>query len=179
MRVWQYTSATPVLSCSHLGHRTVPRPSRQSGYITSRRYYTGSLYNISPVVIDFLFYGVDGRTRRCHFDSRISHRHPSWTLLDVSSCADVTPLPPPLDDGKSPMAKARRQLLALHDGRENPFPKHVVPRNFVDALRARTHVPASYAAAAAAAIIRAGLGGQFTLERATCYVSYNFTPHNP
>ena len=43
---------------------------------------------------------------------------------------------------------------------------HVVPRDFVDFLRARTHVPASYAATAAAAIIRAGLGGQFTLERA-------------
>ena len=80
--------------------------------------------------------------------------------------ADVTPLPPPLDDDKSPMAKARRQLLALRDDRENPFPKHIVPRDFVDFLRARTHVPASYAAAAAAAIIRAGLGGRFTLERA-------------
>ena len=63
--------------------------------------------------------------------------------------ADVTPLPPPLDNGKSPMAKARRQLLTLHDDRENPFPKHVVPRDFVDFLGARTHVPASYAATAA------------------------------
>ena len=80
--------------------------------------------------------------------------------------ADVTPLPPPLDDDKSPMAKARRQLLALRDDRENPFPKHVVLRDFVDFLRARTHVLASYAAAATAAIIRAGLSGQLTLERA-------------
>ena len=64
------------------------------------------------------------------------------------------------------MAKARRQLLALRDDREHPFPKHVVPRDFVDFLRARTHIPASYAATAAAAIVRAGLGGQSTLERA-------------
>ena len=94
------------------------------------------------------------------------------TILDVSNwCiwewdADVTPLPPLPDGDKSPMAKARRQLLALHDDRENPFPKHVVPRDFVDFLRARTHIPATYAATAAAAIIRAGLGGQFALERA-------------
>ena len=61
---------------------------------------------------------------------------------------------------------ARRQLLAFRDDRDHPFPKHVVPRDFVDFLRARTRVPASYAATAAAAIVRAGLGGQFTLERA-------------
>ena len=79
---------------------------------------------------------------------------------------DVTPLPPPLDGDKSPMAKARRQLLAFRDDRDHPFPKHVAPRDFVDFLRARTRVPASYAATAAAAIARAGLGGQFTLERA-------------
>ena len=64
------------------------------------------------------------------------------------------------------MAKARRQLLALRDDRERPFPKHVIPRDFVDFLRARTRVPAPYAATAAAAVVRAGLGGQFTLERA-------------
>ena len=64
------------------------------------------------------------------------------------------------------MAKSRRQLLALRDDVENPLPKHVIPRDFVDFLRARTHVPASYAYAtmAAAAIVRAaGLGGKFTL----------------
>ena len=88
--------------------------------------------------------------------------HPGMWECD----ADVIPLPPPLDGDKSPVAKARRQLLALHDDRENPFPKHVVPRGFVDFLRAWTHIPASYAATAAAAIIRAGLGGQFALERA-------------
>ena len=32
-----------------------------------------SSYHISPVEIDFLFFGVNGRTRRCHFGSRISH----------------------------------------------------------------------------------------------------------
>ena len=82
----------------------------------------------------------------------------------------MAPLPPPLDVDKSPMAKARRQLLTLHDDRENLFPKHIVLRDFVDFLRARTHVPASYAATAAAAIIRAGLGGQFELERARAAV---------
>ena len=103
------------------------------------------------------------------------HRHPSdfgsGPLGCVKLCIwewdpDVTPLPPPLDGDKSPMAKARRQLLAFRDDRDHPFPKHVVPRDFVDFLRARTRVPASYAATAAAAIVRAGLGGQFTLERA-------------
>ena len=48
----------------------------------------------------------------------------------------------------------------------NPFPKHSVPHDFVAFLRAHTRVPAAYAAMAAVAIIRAGLGGQFTLERA-------------
>ena len=80
---------------------------------------------------------------------------------------DVAPLPPPpLDDGKSPMATARRQLFVLHDDVEHPFPKHVIHRDFVGFLRAQTHVPAPYAAMAAVAIVRAGLGGQFTLERA-------------
>ena len=46
------------------------------------------------------------------------------------------------------------------------LPKHIVPRDFVAFLRARTYVPASYAATAAVAIIRAGLSGQFALERA-------------
>ena len=76
------------------------------------------------------------------------------------------PLPPPLDGDKSPMAKARRRLLALRDDRERPFPKHIIPHDLVDFLRARTRAPASYAANAAAAVVRAGLGGQFTLERA-------------
>ena len=66
------------------------------------------------------------------------------------------------------MAKSRRQLLALRGDVENPFTKHVIPRDFVDFLRARTHVPASYAhaAMAAAAIVRAAglhVGGKYTL----------------
>ena len=57
---------------------------------------------------------------------------------------DVALLPPPLDDGKSlPMAKSRRQLLALRGDVENPFSEHVTPRNFVGILRARTHAPVS------------------------------------
>jgi hypothetical protein len=79
--------------------------------------------------------------------------------------ADVTTLPP-LRDGNSPIAKLRRQLLAFRGNVDNPFPKHVIPRGFVDFLRERTHVPASYAATTAAAIIRAGLDEKFTLERA-------------
>ena len=46
------------------------------------------------------------------------------------------------------------------------FPKHIIPHDFVAFLRAHTRVPAAYAAMAAVAIVRAGLGGQFALERA-------------
>ena len=154
------------------------RPSDQAAAITPER-----VYHLTSVLNGIL---VPHQSRGDRFpllwrkwsDSSLPLRFtdiPPSSVLDPLRCvklciwewdADVTPLPPPLDGDKSPMAKARGQLLALHDDRENPFPKHAVPRDFVDFLRARTHIPASYAATAAAAIIRAGLGGQFTLERA-------------
>jgi hypothetical protein len=64
------------------------------------------------------------------------------------------------------VALARTRLLVLRKDTDNPFPKHIVPHNVVAFLRAHTHVPAAYAAMAAVAIIRAGLNGQFALERA-------------
>ena len=64
------------------------------------------------------------------------------------------------------MALARTRLLVLRNDTDNPFPIHVAPNDFVAFLRAHTHVPATYAAMAAVAIIRAGLNGQFALERA-------------
>ena len=53
---------------------------------------------------------------------------PPSSALDPLGCVklciwewdpDVTPLPPPLDGDKSPMAKARRQLLTLRDDKEH------------------------------------------------------------
>ena len=79
---------------------------------------------------------------------------------------ELVPSLPPSDNDKSAVALARTRLLVLRNGTDNPFPKHVVPHNFVAFLRAHTHVPAAYAATAAVMIIRAGLNGQFTLERA-------------
>ena len=79
---------------------------------------------------------------------------------------DLVPLPPPSDDDKSAVAKARRRLLMLRSDTENPFPKHVFPQDFVAFLRAHTRAPATHVAMAAVAVVRAGLGGQFTLERA-------------
>ena len=78
---------------------------------------------------------------------------------------DLVPPPPPPDNDTSPEAQARNRLLALRNDTSNPFPKHIIPHEFVAFLRARTHVPAAYAATAAMAIVRAGLHGQFTLER--------------
>ena len=70
----------------------------------------------------------------------------------------------PSDDDKSTVALARRRLLVLRNDTDTPFPKHTIPHDFVAFLRAHTHVPAAYAATAAVAIVRAGLGGQFALE---------------
>ena len=64
------------------------------------------------------------------------------------------------------MALARIRLIVLRNDTDSPFPKHIVPNDFVAFLRAHTHVPAAYAAIAAVAIIRADLNGQFALERA-------------
>ena len=58
----------------------------------------------------------------------------------------------------------------LRNDTNNPFPKHITPHDFVVFLRAHTHVPAAYAAMAAVAVVRAGLGGQFALERARAVV---------
>ena len=80
--------------------------------------------------------------------------------------SDLVPPPPPPDNDTSPEAQARNRLLTLRNDTSNPFPKHIIPHEFVAFLRARTHVPAAYAATAAVAIVRAGLHGQFTLERA-------------
>ena len=77
---------------------------------------------------------------------------------------DTLPSPPPPDNDNSNIANARRALLAIRDG--PPFPKHIIPHEFVVYLRERTHTPAIRASMAAAVVIRAGLGGQFILERA-------------
>ena len=155
-----------------------PRPSEQAEAITPER-----IYHLTSVLQGIL---VPHRTRGDRFpllwrkwsDSSLPLRFtdiPPTSVLDPLGCIklcmwewdpDVTPLPPPLDGDKSPVAKARRRLLALQNDREHPFPKHVIPHDLVGFLRARTRVPASYAATAAAAVVRAGLGGQFTLERA-------------
>ena len=156
-----------------------PRPSEQAEAITPER-----IYHLTSVLQGIL---VPHRTRGDRFpllwrkwsDSSLPLRFtdiPPTSVLDPLGCIklcmwewdpDVTPLPPPLDGDKSPVAKARRRLLALQNDRENPFPKHVIPHDdLIGFLRARTRVPASYAATAAAAVVRAGLGGQFTLERA-------------
>ena len=77
---------------------------------------------------------------------------------------DTLPSPPPPDNDNSNIANARRALLAIRDG--PPFPKHIIPHEFVVYLRERTHTPAIRASMAAVVVIRAGLGGQFILERA-------------
>ena len=79
---------------------------------------------------------------------------------------DLVPSPPPSDDDKSAVALARRRLLLLRSDTDNPFPKHIIPHGFFAFLRAHTRFPADYAAMAAVATVRAGLGGQFALERA-------------
>ena len=104
---------------------------------------------------------------------------PSSSNLDPLQCLkmcaweydeDLVPPLPPSDDDKSAVALARRRLLVLRNDMDNPFPKHIIPHDFVVFLRAHTHVPAAYAAMAAVAIVRAGLGGQFALERARAAV---------
>ena len=77
---------------------------------------------------------------------------------------DTLPSPPPPDNDNSNIANARRALLAIRDG--PPFPKHIIPHEFVVYLRERTHTPAIRASMAAVVVIRADLGGQFILERA-------------
>ena len=85
----------------------------------------------------------------------------AWEYYD-----ELVPPLPPSDNDKSAVALAQTRLLVLRNDTDNPFPKHVVPHDFVAFLRAHTHVPAAYAATAAVTIIRAGLNGQFTFERA-------------
>ena len=81
---------------------------------------------------------------------------------------DTLPSPPPPDNDNSKIANARRALLAIQDGPSSP--KHIIPREFVVYLRERTRTPALRASMAAVVVIRAGLGGQFILERVKSFM---------
>ena len=155
-----------------------PRPSERVGAITPARVLrlTSVLHGIlvpHPVRGDrypLLWRGwSDSSTPLRYLDiPPSSDLDPLWCLRMCTweYDEDLVPPPPPSDEDKSAVATARRRLLALRSDTDNPFPKHIVPRDFVAFLRAHTHVSATYVAMAAVAVVRAGLGGQFTFERA-------------
>ena len=155
-----------------------PRPSERVAAITPTRvlHLTSVLHGIlvpHPVRGDrypLLWRGwADSSTPLCYLDiPPSSDLDPLWCLRMYTweYDEDLAPSPPPSDNDKPAVAQARRRLLMLRNDADNPSPKHIVPHDFVAFLPVHTCVPAAYAAMAAVAIIRAGLGGQFTLERA-------------